>query len=131
MAERRWKSIRTWTNSSPARVLASTYDGLVTYRRAGGAAGLTVVPDLAVSLPVPTDGGLTYTFTLRDGIRFSNGHTLGPQDVVATFERVLVGNKYGRGYMSELVGWSTCTSRRSRGVRPVSRASCPTRKREP
>ena len=43
-----------------------------------------------MSLPVPTDAGLTYTFTLRDGIRFSNGHVLTPQDVVATFERVLV-----------------------------------------
>jgi YVTN family beta-propeller protein len=94
-----------------ATVLASTYDGLLTYRRIGGAAGLTVVPDLAVSLPVPTDAGLTYTFTLREGIRFSNGHVLGPQDVVATFERVLVGNKYGRYYVPELVGWSTCTPR--------------------
>jgi len=92
-------------------VLASTYDGLVTYRRAGGAAGLTVVPDLAVSLPVPSDGGRTYTFTLREEIRFSNGHILEPQDVVATFERVLVGNKYGRYYVSELVGWSTCRPR--------------------
>jgi peptide/nickel transport system substrate-binding protein len=91
-------------------VLASTYDGLVTYRRAGGAAGLTVVPDLAVSLPVPTDDGLTYTFRLREGIRFSNGHVLTPQDVVATFERVLVGRRlYGRFLLPELVGGSTCT----------------------
>lgn len=92
-----------------ATVLASTYDGLVTHRRAGGAAGLTVVPDLAVSIPAPTDEGLTYTFTLRDGIRFSNGHILDPQDVVATFERVLVGGKYGRDNIKQLVGWSTCT----------------------
>jgi peptide/nickel transport system substrate-binding protein len=92
-----------------ATVFASTYDGLVTYRQAGGAAGSTVVPDLAVSLPVPTDAGLTYTFTLRDGIRFSNGHVLTPQDVVATFERVLVGKKYGWPYLPELVGASTCT----------------------
>jgi peptide/nickel transport system substrate-binding protein len=92
-----------------ATVLASTYDGLVTYRRTGGAAGLTVVPDLAVSLPVPTDDGLTYTFTLREGIRFSDGHVLTPQDVVATIERVLVGRKYGRFLLPELVGSSTCT----------------------
>ena len=73
----------------------------MTYRRTGGAAGLTVVPDLAVSLPVPTDAGLTYTFTLREGIRFSNGHVLEPQDVVATFERILVGKKYkyARSYL--------------------------------
>lgn len=94
-----------------ATVLASTYDGLVTYRRTGGAAGLTVVPDLAVSLPVPADEGLTYTFTLRDGIRFSNGHVLEPQDVVATFERVLVGRTYGRLLLPVLVGSSTCTPR--------------------
>ncbi len=85
------------------------YDGLVTYRRTGGAAGLTVVPDLAVSLPTPTDDGLTYTFTLRDGIRFSNGHVLTPEDVVATFERVLVGRNGGRSILPELVGGSTCT----------------------
>jgi YVTN family beta-propeller protein len=90
-------------------VLASTYDGLVTFRKAGGAAGATVVPDLAVSLPVPTDGGRTYTFTLRDGIRFSDGHALAPDDVVATVERVLLGNGYSRFYFTDLVGASTCT----------------------
>lgn len=90
-----------------APVLATMYDGLVTYRKTGGATGTTVVPDLAVSLP--TDAGLTYTFALRDGIRFSNGHVLTPQDVVASFERVLVGNKYGRLLLPELVGGSTCT----------------------
>jgi peptide/nickel transport system substrate-binding protein len=89
-------------------VLAPIYDRLVTYRQAGGAAGMTVVPDLAVSVPVPTDEGHTYTFTLRDRIRFSNGHLLAPEDVVATFERVLV-NGYGRHFLPELVGSSTCT----------------------
>ena len=59
-------------------VLASTYDGLVRYRKTAGAAGQAVVSDLAVSVPVPSDAGLTYTFTLRDGIRFSNGHVLTP-----------------------------------------------------
>lgn len=90
-------------------VLASTYDGLVTYRRAGGAASSTVAPDLAVSLPLPTDAGLTYTFTLRDGIRFSNGHVLEPGDVVATFERVLLRGGYASYLLPELVGGSTCT----------------------
>ena len=92
-------------------VLASTYDGLVTFRRTGGAAGSTVVPDLAVSLPAPSDGGRTYTFTLREGIRFSNGHVLTPDDVVASFERMGVGNKSGAYLLSELVGGSTCTPR--------------------
>jgi YVTN family beta-propeller protein len=92
-------------------LLASSYDGLVTYRRTGGAAGSTVVPDLAVSLPVPTDGGRTYTFTLRDGIRFSNGDAVTSRDVVASIERILTGRKYGRLLLPELVGASSCASR--------------------
>ena len=53
--------------------LTAVYDGLTAFRRSGGAAGLTLVPDLARTLPRPTAGGTTYTFTLRRGIRYSNG----------------------------------------------------------
>jgi YVTN family beta-propeller protein len=53
--------------------LAGVYDGLVAFRKAGGAPGETLVPDLAVRVPRPADGGTTYTFTLRRGIRYSNG----------------------------------------------------------
>jgi YVTN family beta-propeller protein len=53
--------------------LAGVYDGLVAFRKAGGALGETLVPDLAVRVPRPADGGTTYTFTLRRGIRYSNG----------------------------------------------------------
>ena len=93
-------------------VLSSVYDGLVTYRRAGGSGGTTIVPDLAVSIPVPTDEGRTYTFTLRDGIRYSNGQMLSPRDVVGTFERILTGRtSYGRVLLegSELVGGDSCS----------------------
>ncbi len=102
-------SIDPHSGNFTAAWLSSIYDGLVTFRRTGGAAGTTVVPDLAASLPIPTDAGLTYAFTLRDGIRFSNGHVVTPRDVVATFERVLVGKKYGHFLLPDLVGGSTCT----------------------
>ena len=52
------------------------YDGLVGHDKAGGAAGNTLVPDLAISLPRPTDHGRRYTFRLREGITFSNGRRL-------------------------------------------------------
>ena len=54
-------------------VFPVTGDGLVGFKRVGGLDGGTLVPDLATSLPEPTDGGLTYTFQLRRGIRYSNG----------------------------------------------------------
>jgi peptide/nickel transport system substrate-binding protein len=45
--------------------LTMTNDGLVGFRKVGGAQGIQLVPDLAISLPTITDGGKTYTFQLR------------------------------------------------------------------
>ena len=58
------------------QLLIITHDGLVGFKRAGGAEGTKIVPDLAESIPKPTNGGKTWTFTLRPGIKFSNGKTL-------------------------------------------------------
>jgi peptide/nickel transport system substrate-binding protein len=87
-----------------------TNDGLVTTRRAAGAAGRIVVPDLAVSMPTPTDQGRTYTFQLRDDVRFSDGRLLTPQDVVATFERALVApDSYAPVLFPPILGAESCT----------------------
>lgn len=43
---------------------------LVQTDHVAGAAGRRLVPDLAVSVPAPTGGGRSYTFTLKRGIRF-------------------------------------------------------------
>ncbi len=40
------------------------------YNHVAGAAGQTLVPDLAVRVPAPTNGGKTYTFVLKRGIHF-------------------------------------------------------------
>jgi YVTN family beta-propeller protein len=69
--------------------LATVYDGLVAFRRSGGAAGLTLVPDLAMTLPRPADGGTTYTFTLRPEIHYSNGVLVRASDFRRGFERQL------------------------------------------
>ena len=50
-----------------------TYLPLLTYAHASGAAGSKVVPALAESLPKVTDGGKTYTLTLRKGLKYSDG----------------------------------------------------------
>ncbi|HJR98095.1 MAG TPA: ABC transporter substrate-binding protein [Actinomycetota bacterium] len=96
-----------------ASVMAASYDGLVSLRRSSGPAGMTVVPDLAVALPMPTDDGRSYTFQLRDGVRFSDGNTLTPGDVVASFERILTSPKTGftASLLPELVGASNCTEK--------------------
>jgi peptide/nickel transport system substrate-binding protein len=43
---------------------------LVGYDHVAGTAGTRLVPDLAERVPAPTNGGRTYTFTLRRGVRF-------------------------------------------------------------
>ena len=65
-----------------------TNDGLVAFKRVGGAAGGQVVPDLATSVPKPTDGGTTYTFQVRKGIKYSDGTTMKPSDFKFTIERM-------------------------------------------
>jgi ABC-type transport system substrate-binding protein len=69
--------------------MSLVHDGLTAFRRTGGMAGTQVVPDLAQSLPAPSDGGRTYTFALRPGVRFSTGQTVHPSDVKRGIERSL------------------------------------------
>jgi ABC-type transport system substrate-binding protein len=47
-----------------------------------------IVPSLCTEYKV-SDDGLTYSFTLRDGVTFSNGSALTASDVQYTFERLL------------------------------------------
>ena len=70
-------------------ITAVAYDGLVAFRKAGGALGLTLVPDLAVRLPRPANGGTTYAFTLRPGIRYSNGALVRASDFRRGIQREL------------------------------------------
>src|SRR5258705_9638993 len=50
----------------------NTYIPLVTFKHAAGTAGTEVVPGLAEALPKVSKDGLTYTFTLHKGLKFSD-----------------------------------------------------------
>jgi peptide/nickel transport system substrate-binding protein len=80
------------------QLLVVSHDGLVGFARKGGKAGTKIVPDLAESIPKPTNGGKTWAFKLRSGIKFSNGQKLTGNDVKATFERLFkIGNSPNAG----------------------------------
>jgi YVTN family beta-propeller protein len=87
--------------------LATVYDGLVALRRSGGAAGLTLVPDLARTLPRPAGGGTTYTFTLRPGIRYSNGTPVRASDFRRGIQRQLRFGWYPP-YYEGILGGQAC-----------------------
>jgi YVTN family beta-propeller protein len=67
-----------------------TNDGVTAFKRVGGQEGTQVVPDLATSVPLPTDAGRTYTFRLRKGIRYSTGRTVRAEDFRHALERLFV-----------------------------------------
>ncbi|GBR02485.1 peptide ABC transporter substrate-binding protein [Acetobacter oeni LMG 21952] len=90
-------------------LFANVYDGLTGFRKTTGKAGDDVVPDLAEALPVPQDGGRTWVFTLRSGVRFSNGQEVTVADVVASMRRLFrVGSPTAGAFYAAMTGADLC-----------------------
>jgi peptide/nickel transport system substrate-binding protein len=87
-----------------------TNDGLTGFRRVGGVKGTELVPDLAEGLPSPTDGGRTYTFRVRRGIRYSDGRLVRPEDFRRALERTFVISR-DPVYYGAIVGATECAAR--------------------
>ncbi len=47
------------------------------------------VCDLCTGVPQPTDGGKTYTFKIRDGVKFHDGSPLTAADVAASWQHII------------------------------------------
>ena len=90
-------------------------DGLTAVQRAAGRDGTQIVPDLAVTLPRPQDGGRTYRFVLRSGIHYSTGGVVRARDVRPSFERLWKirpfekASSSGPGFFADIVGAARCT----------------------
>jgi ABC-type transport system substrate-binding protein len=92
-----------WQNWS---VIKSIFDGLMDYKP-----GTTELePDLAQSYTV-SDDGLTYTFILRDGIKFHNGRAVTSADVKYSLERAVnpATQSPGGGYFGMIAGYDDLT----------------------
>jgi peptide/nickel transport system substrate-binding protein len=63
---------------------------LVGYNHVAGAPGNQLVPDLATSVPKPTNGGKTYTFHIRPGVKFGPpvNSVITSKDVLYAMERI-------------------------------------------
>jgi len=72
-----------------AQVNWLVYTGLLTYQHATGTASTTLIPGLASALPKITNGGKTYTMTLRKGQVYSNGKPVKASDFTYAFERAV------------------------------------------
>ena len=92
-----------------------TGDGLIAAQHVAGRDGTQIVPDLAVTLPTPQDGGRTYRFVLRPGIRYSTGAVVRARDVRYSFERLWKlppfrgATSAGRDFFGTIAGAELCT----------------------
>jgi peptide/nickel transport system substrate-binding protein len=82
-----------------------TYDYLVGYSMTD----MSPAPDLATKWTTSPDGK-TWTFTVRSGVKFSDGVPLTAQDVAYTFNRVLHGKTEQASWISYLNGVTKITA---------------------
>ncbi|WP_329443767.1 ABC transporter substrate-binding protein [Streptomyces canus] len=101
-------------NAEADLALSVAYDHLVGWRQSPGGSELTLVPDLAGELPRPTDGGRTYTFPLRRGLRYSDGRRVAPADFLRGARRALTAHEGNPGYFTRIVGGAACVARPQR-----------------
>ena len=87
----------------------ATYDGLLAFRKTDGDKSFEVVPDLAEAMPEVSNDGKTLTFTLRDGIKFSDGNPVTVNDVKSSFERIFkVSSPTAGSFYNGIVGADVC-----------------------
>ena len=79
----------------------NVFDRMFETRMVDGTA--QVVGSLCTDYTV-SDDGLTYDFTLKDGVTFSNGNSLTASDVLYTFERLLKAGEENMDIPEEVVG---------------------------
>ncbi|MEU4267094.1 ABC transporter substrate-binding protein [Streptomyces sp. NPDC026092] len=61
---------------------------LVTFKAEPGAASTELVPDLATDAGKVSEDGLTYTFTLKDGVTWEDGKPITSKDIKYGIERI-------------------------------------------
>jgi peptide/nickel transport system substrate-binding protein len=82
------------------------WTGLVGYKHVAGPDGATLVPYLAESMPKISADGKTYDFTLRKGLKYSDGSPVKASDFRYTIERDFKMDSPGVGFYSEITGVS-------------------------
>jgi peptide/nickel transport system substrate-binding protein len=71
------------------QALQLNYTGLVTYKHEPLEAGRQIIPGLAEALPEVSADKKTYTFTLRKGLKYSDGSPVKASDYEHTVKRLL------------------------------------------
>ncbi len=82
----------------------NVYTPLLTYAHETGTPGAELIPGLAEDLPDVSADGKTYTFQLRDGLKFSDGSPVVASDFEHTMKRVINLESGGSPFYLGIVG---------------------------
>ena len=97
---------------------------LMGYTHQPGAAGNKPIADLATSVPTPTNGGKTYTYHLRQGVKFGPplNRQVTSQDVKFAMLRLASpndGGEYGF-YYTPIKGWDAYSTGKAKDISGIS-----------
>jgi peptide/nickel transport system substrate-binding protein len=96
--------------------MGEVYIPLLTYKHAEGVAGSEVVPGLAREMPKISDGGKTYTLTLRPGLKYSDGSAVKASDFTYAVERVFETDSGGSPFYTDIVGAEKFAETKTGGI---------------
>jgi peptide/nickel transport system substrate-binding protein len=98
------------------QIMWNVYLPLVGYKHVNGPDGATIVPYLAQDLPKVTNGGKTYTMTLRKGLKYSDGTPVKASDFSASIVRDFKVDSPGVGFFGNIVGADNAKSGSISGI---------------
>jgi peptide/nickel transport system substrate-binding protein/oligopeptide transport system substrate-binding protein len=103
-----------WQNWS---MIKSLFDGLMDYE----AGTTTLRPDLAESYEISEDGQ-TFTFKLRQGVKFHNGREMTAEDVKYSIERVVDPKTQspGQGFFATIKGYDEAAEGKAEGLSGIT-----------
>jgi peptide/nickel transport system substrate-binding protein len=85
-------------------VMWNVYLSLLGYKHENGPDGATLVPALAQDLPQVSSDGLTYKFTLRSGLKYSDGSAVKASDFKYAIKRLFQIDSPGVGFFTNIEG---------------------------
>jgi peptide/nickel transport system substrate-binding protein len=81
-------------------------------------AGATLTPDLATDLGRPSDGGRTWSFTMRDGITFQDGSAIRCEDVAYGVSRTFATDVINQGPLYAMLDLDIPTTKEGKSQYP-------------
>ncbi len=84
--------------------LWNTYEPLLTYKHENGDPGTELIHDLATDLPEISSDGLTYSLTLRKGMKYSDGQPIVASDFKFAVERLFTTDSGGSVFYETIEG---------------------------